>query len=259
MTHILLLEDDPVDYELISTTLSRSGIGVDVVRVTEQEEFLESLETLPPDLILADYALPAFDGLSALRLAQARCPQVPFILISGVLGEEQAIEALKQGATDYVLKQRLERLSLVVGRALRESRDRQERRQVANALKRTDDLLQAIVDASPVGIVTLDRQQRVMTWNPTAEKLYGWTAEATLHQPLALIPLGQQASFNTYFTEALNNTTVVDKEFLHLRQDGSQIDINLSLAPLHNADNHVYGVVMTTVDITPYKIGRAHV
>lgn len=131
---ILLLEDVPMDAELIQANLQAGGIDCDLIRVDTREAFLAALETTPPDLILADYALPVFDGLSALDLKQNICPEVPFILVSGVLGEELAIEVLKHGATDYVLKQRLERLVPTVQRALQETQERAGRKQAEAAL-----------------------------------------------------------------------------------------------------------------------------
>ncbi|MEB3212376.1 MAG: response regulator, partial [Leptolyngbyaceae bacterium] len=229
MLDILLLEDDPVDEELISQALSKSGLRSQLTRVTNRQDFIDSLNGRSPDLILADYVLPTFDGLAAQQLAQAICPDIPFILVSGVLGEEQAIEALKQGATDYILKQRLERLGPAVERALREKQERTERQIVTKALKQTDDLLRAIVDASPVGIITVNRDQHVMTWNSMAEKLYGWSADTVIDRPLPLIPEEQQGIFDTFFTQALDNFVVSNKKVQHLKQDGSLIDISLSL------------------------------
>ena len=199
MLHILLLEDDPLDCELIGITLRKSGIEGNTTQVANQSAFLEYLDRQQPDLILADYVLPQFDGIVALELAQSLCPDVPFILVSGVLGEEQAIDALKRGATDYVLKQRLERLGPAVQRALREKQEQRERQMVTRALRQTDDLLSAIVDASPVGIITLNRSGRVMTWNPAAEKIYGWPAPAVIDHPLPLLPENEQAYFAECF------------------------------------------------------------
>ena len=253
MLNILLLEDDSIDCELIGQTLSRNDIAATVHRVGNRRDFLDYLNQRLPDIILADYVLPTFDGLAALKLAKTICPEVPFILVSGVLGEEQAIEALKQGATDYILKQRLERLGPAVKRALREHRERRERQLVTKALQQTDDLLRAIVDASPVGIVTLTRDQRVMTWNTTAETLYGWSADAVVDHPLSLTLPQQQPAFDHLFEQVLNSGMVANQEFQHLRQGGSVIDVSLSLTPLHDGDGQIYGVVMTTVDITQSK------
>src|SRR4029077_8400764 len=99
---ILSIEDDPRDTELIRDLLETADIVCEVTRVETQPALLASLEQGRIDLILADYTLPSFDGISALKLAMKACPDAPFIFVSGTLGEEVAIEALKIGATDYV-------------------------------------------------------------------------------------------------------------------------------------------------------------
>jgi CheY-like chemotaxis protein len=105
---ILYLEDEPKDAELVQMNLEAEGIFCDLTRAETQADFLRFLQQGGVELILADYALPCFDGISALRIAQKTCPEVPFIFVSGCMGEELAIEALKQGATDYVFKTRLQ-------------------------------------------------------------------------------------------------------------------------------------------------------
>ena len=107
---ILHLEDNPRDAELIQAVLETEGIISHVTRVETQADFFASLEQGGFDIILADYTLPSFDGLSALKITLEKCPDVPFIFVSGTLGEEVAIEALKIGATDYILKERLSRI-----------------------------------------------------------------------------------------------------------------------------------------------------
>jgi PAS domain S-box-containing protein len=128
LLRILLLEDSLIDYELIQMYLTEGGIQAEVMRVETETDFLNALENSRFDLILSDYSLPTFDGIAALELAQTICPELPFIFVSATLGEELAIETLKKGATDYVLKQRLERLVPAVNRALRESQERVKRR-----------------------------------------------------------------------------------------------------------------------------------
>lgn len=253
MTQILILEDDPIDLELIESTLRNGGVQGQLSCVGNRQAFLEHLNTQKPDLILADYVLPKFDGALALELKNQVCPEVPFILVSGVLGEEQAIEALKQGATDYILKQRMGRLVPSVKRALRESEERTKRQKVAKALRETDDLLRAIVEASPIGIITMTRKQRVITWNSAAETLYGYSANSVIDHPLPCVLASQQSDFNRCFNRVLQNQTIANQEFQHLKQNGSLIDVSLSLAPLHDANNFVYGVVMTVSDITMRK------
>ncbi|HJY42088.1 MAG TPA: response regulator, partial [Steroidobacteraceae bacterium] len=110
----VLLEDDPNDAELIQLQLAKDGIAVEWRHVVAERDFCEALAGAPPDLVLADYTLPGFDGLAALKILLQHSPDIPFIFVSGSLGEERAIEALKSGATDYVLKDRLQRLPAVV-------------------------------------------------------------------------------------------------------------------------------------------------
>src|SRR6202521_1306979 len=135
---ILSIEDDPKDTELIRDLLQTEEIACQVTRIDTQAALLASLEQGGIDLILADYSLPSFDGISALKLAMKACPDVPFIFVSGTLGEEVAIEALKIGATDYVLKTRLSRLVPSVLRALREATQRAERKRAEESLRQSE-------------------------------------------------------------------------------------------------------------------------
>jgi signal transduction histidine kinase len=125
---ILMLEDSPLDAELARENLLQAGLPHTSKRVETREAFIAALEPACPDLILADYSLPGFDGLSALEIAQRVCPDTPFVFLSGAIGEETAIDILKRGATDYVLKHRLQRLAPAVRRALEESKGRAERK-----------------------------------------------------------------------------------------------------------------------------------
>jgi len=139
---VLILEDVPTDAELMKYELTEAGASYTVRCVSAKGPYLKALEEDCPDVILSDYLLPSFDGLSALKLAHEHCPEVPFIFVSGALGEELAIELLKQGATDYVLKSRLTRLWPAVSRALHEVEDRNERRMAEEALKQREQALE---------------------------------------------------------------------------------------------------------------------
>src|SRR3989440_2978620 len=139
-----MLEDDVTDAALVENALRKGEIGFSLVRVESREEFLRELDERPPDLILLDYALPGFDGVSALNLAQEKYPDIPFIFVTGTLGEEVVIEMLKSGATDYVLKNRLSRLAPAVQRALREAVERAERRRAEENLRKSHKQLRAL-------------------------------------------------------------------------------------------------------------------
>ena len=164
---ILYLEDDPKDAELVQAMLEADGVSCLMTRVETQPDFLASLEQDGFDLILADYSLPSFDGISALKLAVDKRPEMPFIFVSGTMGEEVAIEAVKIGATDYVLKTRLSRILPSVQRALREAQQRAERTFAEQALRRSEAYLAEAQRLSQTGSVG---------WKVSSGELY-WSEE----------------------------------------------------------------------------------
>jgi diguanylate cyclase (GGDEF)-like protein len=134
--HILHLEDEPNDVELCQSIFDAENIHCNLKQVETKENYIEAIENIELDLIFADYSLPSFDGMSALEIAKEKCPDVPFIFVSGTLGEELAIESLKNGATDYILKEKLSRLIPAVQRALREVEDRNKQKILLRELEK---------------------------------------------------------------------------------------------------------------------------
>lgn len=148
---LLHLEDNPVDADLIIATLTESGLPSEATRVEGREAFIAALKEGQFDMILADYSLPGFDGITALTLARSICPDTPFLFVSGTLGEELAIDAMHRGATDYILKQRLGRLIPSVQRALRELQNRAERTRAEDALRQSEKQLRQAQKMEAVG------------------------------------------------------------------------------------------------------------
>ena len=170
---VLYLEDEPKDAELVQASLEAEGIVCELTRADTQSGFLAFLQQGGFDLILADYTLPLFDGFSALRIAQENCPEVPFIIVSGTMGEELAIEALKQGATDYVLKTRLSRIVPSVRRALREAQERSERRQAEEALSRSEVYLSEAQRLSHTGSFGWRVASGELYWSEETYRIFG--------------------------------------------------------------------------------------
>jgi signal transduction histidine kinase len=141
---IVLLEDNTNDAELVRHALRSGGVAFSLDHADTRGGFIQRLEQTPPDLILSDFSLPSLDGYAALAIAREKCPDVPFIFVTGTLGEEVAIETLKQGATDYVLKQRLSRLVPSVHRALREASERADRKRAEEQLRQSHEQLRAL-------------------------------------------------------------------------------------------------------------------
>lgn len=137
---ILCLEDDPGDQALLEVTLSRSGMQCEYIHVTGQAAYEAALKNCMVDLIISDYSLPSYSGMAALETARKLQPDTPFLFYSGTIGEDRAVESLKQGATDYVIKHRPDRLPAAVERALREARDRRERRQLEAQLRQAQKM-----------------------------------------------------------------------------------------------------------------------
>jgi PAS domain S-box-containing protein len=174
--HILHLEDDAHDCDLVEAMLRAEDIPCQIECVQTGEDFRSKLTGRAPDLIISDYSMPGYDGLRALRLAREIVPAVPFIFFSGTLGEESAVISLKEGATDYILKQRPGRLVASVRRALAEARERRRRELAEEKLRDQAALLDEARDA----ICLQDLDQRILFWNKSAERLYGWTAEQAI-------------------------------------------------------------------------------
>ena len=161
MTSIIHLEDNPLDHKLVRAQLAADGLHVRLTRVETEAEFRAALASAEEvDLILADYNLPQFDGLTALRLAAADRPGVPVIIISGAMGEQAAVDILKAGATDYVLKEHPERLASAVRRALREAQDRRVAQQAERQVREARDAAEAANRAKDHFLAVLSHELR---------------------------------------------------------------------------------------------------
>jgi CheY-like chemotaxis protein len=181
---VLHLEDDVRDTVLLQSTLEAEGTRSELTRVETEQDFISALKSGRFDLILADYTLPAFDGLSALRLAQEHAPAVPFLFVSATLGEDVAIEALKNGATDYVLKTRLARLGPSVTRALREAREKSERNQTQEKLNCEQQRFMDVVNS--VDGIVWEANAGTFAFSfvsEQAERIVGYTIERWLTEP----------------------------------------------------------------------------
>ncbi len=185
---IIHVEDLATDAELARRHLVRAGIQCDVRRVETEAELRGALQQASPDIVLSDFTLPQFDGMGALDLAREMRPDTPFIFVSGTLGEEKAVEALKRGATDYVLKTNLSRLAAAVERAVEEARARRERVATERELAETNSRLESIFAALGDVLWSIDAASgSILYLNDAVADVYGYPAESFLaHPPLRL-------------------------------------------------------------------------
>ena len=220
---ILSLEDDPNDTDLIREQLEAENIACKIVRVDTEAALRAALGRGEVDLVLADYSLPSFDGITALKLAMKMHPDLPFIFVSGTLGEEVAIEALKIGATDYVLKTGLSRLVPSVLRALREVRERTERKQASDQLQQNQAYLAEAQRLSRTGSFGWNVGKQEIYWSEETFRIFEYEPETkiTIEKVLQRTHPEDRSDLQEFMERISREKTEFDFEHRLLMPDGS--------------------------------------
>jgi signal transduction histidine kinase len=265
---ILHLEDDLNDAGFIRQQLAQDGLTCELVCVETREEFLAALEQGGFDLIFADYKLPGFDGREALALARERAPLVPFIFISGTMGEEAAIAALKQGATDYLIKGWLKRLGAAVRRALEETAEHTRRLQAEADFQRMTTQLEAahaqlteVVRQMPAGVIIAEASAgRLVLGNEQAAQIWRHPFLPSKNIHAYAEYKGFHADGRPYEPEEwplaralLSGEVVTDEEIVIQRGDGTRGVVLVNAAPVRDSAGQITAGVVTFVDITERK------
>jgi two-component system sensor histidine kinase/response regulator len=257
--HILLLEDNPADAELNEHTLRKAGLEFVSLRVEEEAGFVAALDKFQPDLVLADFKLPHFDGLHALKLLRARDTELPFIIVTGTLGEERAVEALHNGANDYILKDRIQRLPAAVSRALSEAAHRRELHLAAAALHSSEIRYQRLFESSRDAFVVTDINGHIVECNQPYLDLLGY-AEAEIGQLTyqQLTPESWHAFEARLVAEDIlpkGASSVYEKEYI--RKDGKIIPVELRAFVLRDEAGQDLGMWAIVRDISERKAAEA--
>ena len=232
---ILVLDDQRADAELIEREVGRQGLPFTARHVGGLEEYLEALDNWQPDLILADYALPGYDGLAALDEARRRRPEAPFIFVSGALGEEAAIEALQRGATDYVLKDGLVRLGPAIQRALREIEDRARRQEAEKSLRRSEQRWRFLFEHAPDPYFMHDLQGTIVDGNKAAEELVGYRREELIGRSFLQLDLlvgDGRARAAEHLARNRRGEPGGPEEFTLRRKDRKQVTVEIRTFPV---------------------------
>ncbi|HEY4611907.1 MAG TPA: PAS domain S-box protein [Bacteroidota bacterium] len=179
-TRILILEDNPADVELMKAELQKAKIEYEATVVSAQQPFEQALKKFQPDVILSDYALPQFDGIAAMRIALRAAPSVPFIFVTGSMNEETAVECMKAGAADYVLKQRLARLGQAVKNALERKRANEDKDRAERALRTSEELFRSLVENISEIFYVVDMRGKIAYGSPNLFASTGYAPEELL-------------------------------------------------------------------------------
>jgi PAS domain S-box-containing protein len=256
---VLHLEDDIRDAELVQDTLEADGITSQVRRVDTETDFLVALDEGGFEIVLADYALPGFDGLSALKIAQQRAPDLPFIFVSGTGGEDVAIEALKSGATDYVVKSGLPRLGPSVKRALREARERTERSHAEKALRHTETYLAEAQRLSHTGSFRWDVSSGEIHWSEETFRIFEYdrATAPTVERVLLCTHPDDRAQVRQLIERAAQERQGFDLEHRLLMPDGSIKYVRMVGRPSMEAESDHVEFVGAVTDITERQRAEA--
>ncbi|MDB6015737.1 MAG: sensor hybrid histidine kinase [Pedosphaera sp.] len=262
LLRILHVEDVRTDRELVIQALRREGLDCEFAYAATEQEFREALDSFPCDIILSDFSLPAFCGIETLALAKAAKPDVPFLFVSGTIGEERAVESLKCGATDYVLKNHLDRLGTAVHRALREAQERAERLHAEQLLRASEERFRQVVEnIRDVFWLTDPAKNTILYISPAYEKIWGRTCDSLVQSPCtwleAIHPEDRERVLDALATKRARGD--YDEVYRIVRPDGSLRWIHDRAFPLRDVDGNIYRVAGLAEDITRQRLFEEHI
>jgi PAS domain S-box-containing protein len=229
---ILFVEDLPLDAELAERLLRKDGLDLESLRVDTQETFLEALEGFRPDVIISDYSMPAFDGMSALLLVRQHDPHLPFIVLTGTINEDTAVACMKAGANDYVIKEHMSRLSFAVKEAIELGQTRLRTRQQEELLRQNEERYRTLFDGSSAVMLIVDPEDgRITDANKTALAFYGLPGKGPIGMTLDQI----STESNDQILERLLSVVKLKlrvSESRHRKADGTEVYVELHSGPI---------------------------
>ena len=247
---VLIVEDSVDDTFFIVRELQRGGYNVDFERVETPVGMQTALMSRTWDLVISDFSMPQFGGPAALALYQQSGQDVPFILVSGTMGEDIAVEMVKAGAHHYVMKDNLAKLVAAVGRELIAS----EERRVYREIEAAHAYLASIVSSCDDAIVGKTLQGTVVSWNNGAEKLYGYSAAEMIGQPITLLcPDYRPEDLMEAMDRIRQGERVEQLDTVRLRKDGTPVEVSVVVSPIKDRSGQVVGASSVSRDISHRK------
>jgi PAS domain S-box-containing protein len=247
---VLLVDDSENDAELMVSHLESSGYNVHHQRVCNAATMEDALGREQWDLVLCDYTMPNFDVVPAIDLLKKRKLDLPFIVVSGTVGEKLAVEVMKAGAHDFIAKDNLTRLAPAIDRELREAQGRAHRAADLEKLF----YLAAIVDSTGEAIFSQNMEGIITTWNAGACQLFGYTeAEAVGRSIFMIIPESLRSTRMEIFEKFRAGKPIEPFETKRVRKDGTEVDVYLAMSPIKGADGRLMGASSIAYDISERK------
>jgi two-component system, cell cycle sensor histidine kinase and response regulator CckA len=251
---ILHLEDNLVDAELFHETLMGVGLSCDILRVDSEPDYIAALQNRKFDLIISDFSLPNFDGKSALAFASRNYPDIPFVFVSGTIGEDAAIESLVSGATDYVLKHKFSRLVPAIQRVLRESNERKSRREAEQAIRESEEKYRRLFEESKDAIFIRNSEGEFIDMNPAGIEMLGYANKAeilSIEIPGTLYQ--DSAKWNELHKKIDRQGYVRDFEVVLNKKDGASVIVLETTTAIRNERGEVTGFDGIWHDVTEQR------
>ena len=248
--HILLLEDNLRDRQLLEKTLMNEGLVCQITHAKSKEEFQAALEQAKYDLIISDFTISGYNGAAALAASRELQPDTPFIFVAETIGEEQAVESLKSGAADYILKERLNGLGQAVRRALREAKERKERHRAAEQVRVQSSALEAVAN----GIILTDPAGKILFANKAFCAMTGYALEEILGKTPGFLNSGKHdADFFRELWNTILKGRVWQGELINRRKDGTFYNEEMTITPIQGTNGEISHFISVKQDITKRK------
>ena len=251
--HILLLEDNQEDAAFLQAKLEHAGFLPSITVVQSEAAFTAALEHSHFDLIISDYSVPSFNGKAALKIARTISPDIPFIFLSGTIGEDAAIESLLNGATDYILKQKISRLKPAIERGLREAQERKELKQSETALH----MLSKAIEQAADNVIITNHQGIIEFVNPAFELVTGYTSREVIGKTPRILKSGKH---DQEFYETLWKTILSGHVFrgvlINRKKNGEFYQEEETIAPVVDDKGTISHFISTGRDITDRMVAE---
>ena len=247
---LLCIDDRSEDAELEQLSLTRAGYKVEATRVASEAQLTEALEKCGWDVALLDYTLPGWECRAALSQLLAACPALPVIAVAGTIGEETAVEMLKLGAADYVAKDHLARLPVVVGRALETASDHRARLEAESALRASETRYRRMVETAAEGILVTDEEWGIVFCNERMSSMLGYPPGALVGRHASELHVPQDAGFRSGQEKRRRAGESTQYQSRFVRADGSPLWVNVSASPIFDDDGGFAGSLAMVADIS---------